>query len=151
MTTTNTITEQLAAAIAARKGSLEELRGRIADILDPIPVGVHLQCGPHQVRIIRVVAGASQWANREWDATIKGWGAQIVASGALVCSVLGDRIFFGNNLHARKTGPHSTDRDELSFAAGAVTREIARALPAAIEAYMAECAAETAANTATLA
>jgi hypothetical protein len=114
-----TITEMLTVAIAARKDSLKALRSRIAEILDPIPVGVVLSDEAGEVcKIVRICTGASQWSNRSWELTIKGTGAIVAGSrdggvaGAmpdsykLLCEIdLDSSLFDGNNMHHRTDEP----------------------------------------------
>ena len=159
----STVNEMLTAAIAARKDTLRALRGRIADLLEPIPVGVVLSDEVGEVcRIVRICTGASQWANRTWDVTIKGTGA--ISDGALVCEVDLDQSYWdGNNMHHRKSEPtclYTANTDSplwgeqeyagLKFVPGEALRALAERLPTAIERYMAKCEAEAALNAATL-
>jgi hypothetical protein len=156
---TTSINEQLAAAIAARKDSLKALRGRIAAILEDVPIGVTLSATDSdvKVKIVRICTGASQWANREWEATIKGKGA--IVDGKLLCEIeLDDHYWDGNNMHRRKgeptclyNGADDYEHEAISYLSGAETRKVATMLPAAIEKYMAKCEEERAANDATLA
>lgn len=151
---TDTIIDQLKTAIAARKGSLAMLRDRIAEIIEPIPVGEILTDEAGEVcRIERVVTGASQWSNRTWEVTIHG-SAAITAEGKLLAENLADSLWDGNNRHHRKTEPTVLASDvysrrALKFSSGADTRALAIRLPSAIARYMAECAEETAQNRAT--
>jgi len=152
----NTIIDQLRAVIKAHQDSLAALRERIADLLDPIPVGVTLSDADGEVcRIVPVCTGASQWANRTWDVTIRGKGA-LSPQGKLICEWLKDAYWDGNNLHRRKTeATCSYERgeigDELQWLSSRETRALAVRLPAAIAKYMQECEEETKANHATLA
>lgn len=147
--------ESLAAAIAARRGSLTALRERIVNLLDPVPVGVKLagDDGSMIAEIVRVHTGASQWSNRTWDVEIRGWGL-IDKHGRLIAEVLDGSYWDGNNMHHRTSEPTclglSGGGAVLRWATGAQTREVATALPAAIARYMAECEAEREANAATL-
>jgi hypothetical protein len=153
-----TITDQLSAAIAARKDSLKALRGRIGEVLEPIPIGVKLVDDPARIdgglvcQIVRLCTGASQWSNRTWEQTIKGYGA-ITADGTLLYEALDGSVWDGNNMHHRTTeGTYrwpDSDEQGLTWASGKTTRELAARLPAAIARYMAECEAERAANDAT--
>ena len=154
------ITEMLTAAIAARKDSLKALRSRIAEILAPIPVGVVLSDEAGEVcEIDRICTGASQWSNRSWMVTIKGTGA--IAAGKLLCEIdLDSSVFDGNNMHHRTdeptclyTGANLWDEgypQALGYLSGPETRACALRLPAAIERYIHQCEAETAANAETL-
>jgi len=150
-----TIIEQLTAAVAARKSSLAALRERIMDLIAPIPVGVVLYDDGVEVgRIRRVCTGASQWSNRTWDVTIKGKG--LIVAGKLACHDCAETYHDGNNLHYHSTEPfclytgsgseYEPDRDELSWLSGRETRETALRLPRAIARYIDECEAERAAN-----
>lgn len=146
-----TIIDQLADHIRARKDTLAALRARIAALLQPIPVGVTLSddAGP-VCRIVRVYTGASQWSDRTWEVTITGTAA-LTPRGQLLCEQIADRYFDGHNVHHRSSEPTCLSRDgtdALTYAAGKVTRELAARLPAAIARYMAECAAEAEKNTA---
>lgn len=148
----STITEQLKAAIAARKDSLQKLRERLVELLAPIPVGVVLRDDAGDVcKIMRVYTGASQWSNQTWNVTIDGWAA--IASGKLLCEKLDSRKFDGSNIHYRSSeGTHLSGRDSsredppLKWLSGRETRELAKRLPAAIARYMDECRAEEQAN-----
>lgn len=156
MNTTTSAIEQLAAVIAARKDSLSALRGRLADILDPIPMGVVLSDDDGEVcRIIRVCTGASQWSNHTWGVVIKGRAA-IAMTGRLICESLDGSYHDGNNCHWRSTEPtcryHDGEPgDALSFATGRDTRALAARLPAAIARYMEICKKEAELNATTLA
>jgi hypothetical protein len=156
MENTVTVIDQLRAVIKAHKDSLEALRERIAELLDPIPVGVVLSDEQGEVcRIIRVCTGASQWANRTWDVTIRGKGA-LSPDGKLICELLRDKYWDGNNLHYRKTEPTCSYEggeigDELQWLSSRETRAIAARLPAAIARYMETCKVEAEANDQTLA
>jgi hypothetical protein len=164
-----TITEMLTVAIAARKDSLKALRSRIAEILDPIPVGVVLSDEAGEVcKIVRICTGASQWSNRSWEVTIKGTGA--IVAGKLLCEIdLDSSLFDGNNMHLRTDEPtclyngepdfdrrgryQSTGEgypQDLGYLSGTETRACARRLPAAIERYIQKCESERAANSETL-
>jgi hypothetical protein len=148
----STITEQLEAAVAARKDSLKSLRERIAAILAPIPVGVTLRDDAGDVcKIVRVCTGASQWSNRTWEVTIHGRAA--LASGKLLCEDLADSKWDGNNTHYRKSeGTCLRHSDEpLKWLSGRETRELAKRLPGAIVRYLDECRAEERANNETAA
>ena len=148
------ITEMLTAAIAARKDSLKALRSRIAEILAPIPVGVVLSDEAGEVcEIDRICTGASQWSNRSWMVTIKGTGA--IAAGKLLCEIdLDDSYWDGNNRHSRSDEPtclwDNGGTQALGYLSGPETRACALRLPAAIERYIHQCEAETAANAETL-
>lgn len=154
-----TIIEQLRASVAARKDSLRALRNRIIAILEPIPVGVKLMGdnGAELCRIVALVTGASQWSNRTWERTIKGWG--VMAGGKLVAECLDSSVWDGNNMHHRTTEPTYLARDwdsdrgatGLSWMPGSETRELAVQLPNAIALYMAHCERERAANESTFA
>jgi hypothetical protein len=169
-----TITEMLTVAIAARKDSLKALRSRIAEILDPIPVGVVLSDEAGEVcKIVRICTGASQWSNRSWEVTIKGTGAIVAGSrdggvaGAmpdsykLLCEIdLDSSLFDGNNMHHRTdeptclyTGANLWDEgypQALGYLSGPETRACARRLPTAIERYIRKCESERAENSKTL-
>ena len=152
-----TIIEQLRASVAARKDSLMALRGRIIAILEPIPVGVKLRQdnGAELCRIVGLVTGASQWSNRTWERTIKGWG--VVAGGKLVAECLDSSVWDGSNMHHRTTEPTLLAYDwnrNMEVAApawmpGTETRKLAAQLPDAIARYMAHCEREHAENDAT--
>ncbi len=153
----STINEMLTAVIAARKDTLEALRGRIGKLLEPIPVGVVLSDEAGEVcRITRTYCGGSQWGNRDWDVTITGTGA--IVGGKLLCQIeLAETYFDGNNMHYRRTALRQGDcgsdyelKPALAFLPGKETRAIAERLPAAIERYMAKCEGEAALNAATL-
>ena len=155
------IKDQLAQAVSARKDSLKALRARIIDLLEDVPVGVKLSDDQGLVvKVVRVCTGASQWSNRTWDVTIKGWGL-VDANGKLIAENLDGSLWDGNNMHHRSTEPtclgtDSYDRGDysdtgLSWASGKDTREIAARLPEAIARYMAACEAECAKNAETLA
>ena len=59
-----TIIEQLNAAVAARKDSLEQLRDQIRALIEPIPVGVVLSDAAGEIgEIQKVCTGASQEAS----------------------------------------------------------------------------------------
>ena len=152
----NNVVDQLRAVIKARRDSLEALRQRIAELLDPIPVGAVLRDEAGEVcRIIRVCTGASQWDNRTWDVTIKGWGA-LSPDGKLICEVIRGNVWDGQNMHYRTTEPTCRYKngeigDELQWLSSRETRALAVRLPAAIAKYMQECEEETKANHATLA
>jgi hypothetical protein len=155
-----TITEMLTVAIAARKDSLKALRSRIAEILDPIPVGVVLSDEAGEVcKIVRICSGASQWSNRSWEVTIKGTGA--IVAGKLLCEIdLDSSLFDGNNMHHRTdeptclyTGANLWDEgypQALGYLSGPETRACARRLPTAIERYIRKCESERAENSKTL-
>ena len=161
----NTIKDQLSAAISARKDSLKALRSRIIDLLEDVPVGVKLIDDPKRidgglvVKIVPVYTGASQWSNRTWDVTIKGWGV-VDADGKLIAESLDGSYWDGNNMHNRSSEPTCLGTDSyergdygdkgLTWATGAATRAIAARLPEAIARYMAECESERAANEGTL-
>ena len=154
------LADQLALAIGARKDSLKALRARIIDLLDDVPVGVRLSDDAGLVvKVARVCTGASQWSNRTWDVTIKGWGL-IAENGRLVAEHVDGCLWDGHNNHYRTTEPtclgtESFDPEyhakQLTWATGCDTRAIAARLPEAIARYMAECEAERAANEAMLA
>ena len=156
MSTSTSIIDQLRASVAARKDSLTSLRSRIAKILEPLPVGVVLSDDAGEVcKIVRICTGASQWANRTWEVTIKGVGA--IAAGKLLCEVdLAGSYWDGNNMHDRSTEPtclYPSDGDYdrgLTRLSGADTRAIALRLPVAIARYMERCEQERVANDATL-
>ncbi len=145
------IINQLSGVISARKDSLAALRGRIAALLEPIPVGAILADEQGEVcRIIRVCTGASQWSNRTWEVTIKGRGA-LTPAGTLLCDQLGKALYDGSNMHWRSSEPTclwsaGETGGELSYASGRTTREFAARLPAAIASYLAKCERETEAN-----
>ena len=153
----STIIEQLRASVAARKGSLMALRSRIIAIMEPIPVGVKLRRdnGAELCHIVGLVTGASQWSNRTWERTIKGWG--VIAGGKLVAECLDNSVWDGNNWHYRTTEPTCLARDwdrdtevaAPSWMPGTETRELAAQLPAAIARYMAHCERERAENEST--
>jgi hypothetical protein len=147
------IIAQLKTAVDAHKGALAELRNRIAALLEPLPVGVKLSDDQGEILcVVRVCTGASQWANRTWDVTIKGVG--YIHAGKLVAENLADWCHDGSNGHNRSTEPtclYDGDIGEaLRFLSGADTRAIAARLPEGIKRYMAKCEAETTANEATL-
>jgi hypothetical protein len=162
----STIKEELGAAISARKDSLKALRGRIIDLLADVPVGVKLIDDPERVdgglvcKVVRVCTGASQWSNRTWDVTIKGW-ALIDVEGKLIAECIDGSHWDGNNMHHRSTEPTCLgthpdygDNDAergLSWASGKATRAVAMRLPDAIARYMTACETERDANQATLA
>ena len=155
MSDITSITSMIEAAVAARKGSLIALRGRIRELLAPVPVGVVLadEAGP-VCTIIRACTGASQWANRRWEVTITGWAA-ITPGEGLICEVLDDDYWDGHNRHVRRNEPtcryaHGEPRESLRWLSGSDTRALAARLPMAIARYMERCAEETAANHATL-
>lgn len=143
----------LSAAIDARKHSLKALRGRIEELLDPIPVGVNLSDeGGLVCAIIRVYTGASQRGNRTWDVTIKdvtikGWAA-ITPDGKLLCEHL-DASYSDPTVPYPR--PEYAEDQRLSWASGKNTRAAAIRLARAIERYMDECRAEAMQNSATLA
>jgi len=153
---TDNIINQLRAVIRAHQDSLAALRQRIAELLDPIPVGAVLRDEAGEVcRIIRVCTGASQWDNRTWDVTIKGWGA-LSPDGKLICEVIRGNVWDGQNMHYRTTEPTCRYKngeigDELRWLSGRETRAIAERLPAAIARYMDRCRVEAEANDQTLA
>lgn len=160
MSTTDQIVEQLRAAVAARKGALKALRGRIAEILEPIPVGVVLADEAGEVcKIAHICTGASQWANQSWDVTIKGVGA--IADGKLLAEIdLPSKYCDGRNMHYRKDEPtclyphncwEGDDNAGLRYVSGSETRALALRLPAAIARYLEQCESERVANNATLA
>ena len=150
-----TITEMLTVAIAARKDSLKALRSRIAEILDPIPVGVVLSDEAGEVcKIVRICTGASQWA--------------ATCGGKLLCEI-NSSYWDGNNMHRRRDEPTCLSNGEpdfdrrgryqstgegypqaLGYLSGTETRACARRLPAAIERYIQKCESERAANSETL-
>ena len=151
------IQKQIAEAVAARKGSLTQLRSRIINLIDGIPVGTNLSDQSGLVaRIVRVETGASQWANSTWDVTISGW-AVVDANGHLIAESLDSRYFDGNNMHHRSDEPTclpSRDDDyhgsrALIWANGASTRAVATRLAPAIVGYLRECTFETEANSET--
>ncbi len=154
-----TIQEQLSAAIAARKSTLKDLRGRIMSLLGDVPVGVKLSDDQGLLFTVqRVCTGASQWSNQTWNVTITGRGL-IDAAGRLVAEDLDDSKWDGSNMHYRSTEPICLGTDcydgnytysGLSWVTGKVTRELAARLPAAIDRYMNTCKAEAEANSATL-
>lgn len=157
----STIKDQLTAAVNARKDSLKELRQRIADLVEAVPIGVQLKDDSGMVaKMVRVCTGASQWGNQTWNVTIKG-KALLTADGKLIAERLDDSYFDGNNMHYRKTEPTclgSVGWDDrtgkplaLDWAGGKDTRALALRLPEAITRYIAECAAEREANSSTLA
>lgn len=157
-TTESTILDQLTAAVAARKDSLKELRGRIEKLIEPLPVGVVLSDDQGELgKIRRVCTGASQWSNRTWEVTIKGKG--LIADGKLVTETCDRSYWDGNNMHNHSTEPfclytnsgvdHYNDEAQLSWLSGRETRALAARLPRAIERYIQECAAEKLANEST--
>ena len=148
------IIDQLTDIVNAHKDSLENLRERIAKLLEPIPVGTVLKDDHGEVcRIIKVCTGASQWSNRQWDVTLVGKAA-LTPNGKLLCERVADSFFDGNNLHYRTSAPTclydpgepNNAGDALSCESGKVTREIAARLPTSIARFMGECAAETSEN-----
>ena len=149
-----TIIDQLTDIVNAHKDSLENLRERIAKLLEPIPVGTVLKDDRGEVcRIIKVCTGASQWSNRQWDVTITGKAA-LTINGKLLCDNLADSFFDGKNLHSRTSAPTcrydpgepNNAGDDLSYESGKITREMAVRLPVAIARFMDECAAEVLEN-----
>jgi len=150
------ITDMLKAAVAARKDSLTALRGRIVDLLEPLPIGVVLADAQGEVlKVVRIYTGASQWSNRKWEVTIKGVG--YLHNGQLVAVDCQDSHHDGNNLHTRTDEPYLLDELDygepgasLRWLNGKETRALALRLPAAIERYMDICKAEIEANNATL-
>ena len=151
----NSIKDQLALAIGARKDSLKALRARIIDLLDDVPVGVRLNDDQGLVvKVVRVCTGASQWSNQTWGITIKGW-AVVDEAGLLVAECLDGWTHDGSNAFTRTSEPtclvsHGEPGEELSWSPGNFTRKTAARLPEAIARYMAECEAERAANEAML-
>lgn len=147
------IIEEIKEAVSANKDSVSELRNRIRELLSVIPVGTALKDEQGEVcSIVSMYTGASQWSNRTWDVTIRGWGA-ITPGQQIICEDLASRKSDGNNIHYRLTEPTmlgepGDDRSEikLRWASVADTRAIARRLPAAIAAYMASLEADTAEN-----
>jgi hypothetical protein len=153
-----TIKEQLSAAISARKDSLAALRHRIIDLLDAVPVGVRLSDGQGLVvKVVSLCTGASQWDNRTWEITIKGWGL-VDAQGKLIAECLDSSVWDGRNMYHRSTEPTCLGTaydpeyaDRLKWATGTETRAVAGRLPEAIARYMGACESERIANTETLA
>jgi hypothetical protein len=149
----STILEQLTAAVAARKDSLIALRARIESLIEPIPVGVTLADDEGVIgKIKRICTGASQWSNRTWDVTIQGKG--LIADGGFLVADICDRSYWdGNNMHHHSTEGFYLGSDSegssLCWLSGKETRKIALRLPRAIERYIEECKAETAANSST--
>jgi hypothetical protein len=155
-TTENTVLSQLAAAIAARKDSLEKLRERIQKLIEPLPVGVLLADDEGEIGKIRsVCTGASQRGNRLWEVTINGKG--LIANGKLVAETCARTYFEGDKTYHHsgdKTYHHSTepfcldtpDREELSWLSDCETRALAIRVPRAIARYIEECQEEEAAN-----
>ena len=154
----STINEMVTAAVAARKHSLKALRSRIAELLDPIPVGVVLSDDSGDIcKIVRICTGASQWANCTWDVTIKGTGAITIGSEKLLCEIDLESCYWdGSNMYNRSSEPtclytsRQDERPTLTWLSGAETRALALRLPAAIERYINQCAEEEAANDATI-
>ncbi len=111
--------------------------------------------GAELCRIVALVTGASQWSNRTWERTIKGWG--VMAGGKLVAECLDSSVWDGNNMHHRTTEPTCLARDwdrdtevaAPSWMPGTETRELVAQLPAAIARYMAHCERERAENEST--
>jgi len=153
-TTENTIIDQLTAAVAARKDSLVQLRGRIEKLIAPLPVGVVLADDAGEIgKIRRVCTGASQWGNQTWNVTIKGKG--LIADRKLVSETCERSYWDGNNMHHHSTEPFCLytgsemdmyDSEELNWLSGRDTRALALRLPRAIERYIEECKAEEVAN-----
>ena len=137
----NSIKEQLAAAIGARKDSLKALRARIIDLLEDVPVGVKLSdekgefCRIAKVKDFGCVPGGGSRRNyTEWA---------VIADGKLVATAKPDNFseyyFPGDDLL----------EGQLKWLRGKDTRAIALRLPEAIARYIAECEAEAAANEST--
>lgn len=158
-TNESTILDQLTAAVAARKDSLSDLRARIEKLIEPLPVGVVLGDDEGEIgKIRRVCTGESQWSNQTWNVTIKGKG--LIVGGAKLVSETCDRSYWdGSNNHYHSTEPFKIydgrgdveDMEQLSWLSGRETRALAVRLPRAIERYIEECRAESAANIATVA
>ena len=66
----NSIKDQLALAIGARKDSLKALRARIIDLLDDVPVGVRLN--DDQGLVVKVVRVCTGLLNRLKAASLCG-------------------------------------------------------------------------------
>ena len=149
--TMQTLVAQLTAAIGARKHSLIALRGRVADLLKPIPIGTVLSDETGEVcRIIRVCPGASQWGTRTWDVTIHGRGA-LSAEGKVLCEDLACSHWDGTNMHHRSSEPtcryaHGAVGERIAYEPGTRTRALAARLPVAIATYIGTCETERAAN-----
>lgn len=104
----------------------------------------------------RICTGASQWANRTWDVTIKGRG--YLVDGKLLAVDCEQSYWDGNNMHHRSDEPyilgsepdwddlHTPGWYDLHWLPGKETRQIAARLPQAIARYMQECSDEAAAN-----
>jgi hypothetical protein len=143
------IVDELAAAIAAKKSSLVELRGRIEILIKYLPVGALLADEEGEIGTIKsVCTGASQWSTRRWEVTIRGKGL-IAKNGKLVAETCPRSYWDGNNMHYHTTEPFCLDtyeRHKLSWLSGRETRAIALRLPRAIAGYVERCKAEEAAN-----
>ena len=139
-------------AVEARKKSLVKLRSRIESLLEFIPVGVTLADDNGVIgRMERVCTGIGQWANREWDVTIKGKGL-VIGNNKLVCENLYTSYRDGSNTQQHRgaafclLGSDDDRGNTLSWLSGEETRSAAVRLPRALSRYIAECAAETEAD-----
>jgi len=159
----NSIKDQLAAAIGARKDSLKALRARIMDLVDPIPVGVKLRdycsvccklpgqapvdcAGCHGnggglvVSVVRVTDMDDHNDSRTSEHGLLDGNGNLIAT-QFPCSRGCSEYHLGSPI----TSP-DFDEEPLRWASGKVTREIAARLPEAIARYIAECEAEATAN-----
>lgn len=138
-------------AVDLRKDSLDKLRDRLSELLEPIPVGVVLADENGEIcRIVKICTGASQWGNRVWDVIIEGKGA-LTPEDKLLYEDIADSCYRGGNHHTRgieKTCKYDGEEIgmRLKFATATTTRELSRRLPSAIMNYLSECAAETQSN-----
>lgn len=148
----STLVDYSQEAVETRRKSLIELRNRIESLLEFIPVGVTLSDDNGVVgKITRVCTGASQWANRTWEVTIKGKGL-VIEGKKIVYENLDHSISDGNNVHHHKNesiclvDSYGEPGNRLSYLNGTQTRAAAVRIPRAVSRYISECKAEADAN-----